>query len=245
MRSTKMNTATEKGIAIITGATHGIGKGIAERCLAGGLHLAICARNEGELLALKGEWLNHYPDRTILTIVADVSDKNAVAAFASIIEQTKLPVDLLVNNAGLFRPGNILDEPEGQLEEMMAINLYSAYNLTRALLPVFLAQQQGHIFNICSVASLKAYPAGGSYGITKHALLGFSDNLREELTQEGIKVTAVAPGATWSKSWEGSGVPEDRVMQVKDVAEMIWAAFSLGENAVVERIIIRPQLGDL
>jgi short-subunit dehydrogenase len=105
--------------------------------------------------------------------------------------------------------------------------------------------KKGHIFNICSIASLQAYPQGGSYSISKYALLGFSTNLRLELKDKGIKVTAVCPGATYTNSWKGSGVPEDRIMEADDIAKMIYAATQLSPQAVVEDIVLRPQLGDL
>jgi short-subunit dehydrogenase len=127
----------------------------------------------------------------------------------------------------------------------MAINLYSAYHLTRALLSCLRPYRRGHIFNMCSIASLIAYPNGGSYTISKFALLGFSKALREELKPEGIKVTSVMPGAAWSDSWRGANFPVERLMQADDIAKMIWAAYQLSDSAVVEDLVIRPQLGDL
>ena len=103
----------------------------------------------------------------------------------------------------------------------------------------------GHIFNICSVASLKAYPHGGSYSISKYALLGFSENLRDELKHTGIKVTAVCPGATYTPSWEGSGVHPHRLMEAEDVAKMLLAAYKLSPQANVDTIVMRPVKGDL
>ena len=127
----------------------------------------------------------------------------------------------------------------------MAVNLYSAYHLTRALLPAMKKKGAGHIFNMCSIASLKAYENGGAYSITKYALQGFSDNLRHELMEDRIKVTAIMPGATWSRSWAASGLPEERFIKTEDIAAMVWASFSLSASADVETIVIRPILGDL
>ena len=127
----------------------------------------------------------------------------------------------------------------------MAVNLYSAYHLTRLLLPDMKRAKQGHIFNLCSTASHKAYPNGGSYSITKFALLGFSKNLREEMKPFNIKVTSVSPGPTWTASWEGFDGPPDRLMEPEDVASMIWAAYQLSKQAVVEDIQMRPILGDI
>src|ERR1700712_6140166 len=101
---------------------------------------------------------------------------------------------------------------------MIEVNLYSAYYLTRALLSKMMNQRHGHIFNMCSIASLNAYPNGGSYSISKYALMGFSKNLREEMKPYNIKVTAVYPGAVYTSSWEGSGVEVSRIMEVNDIA---------------------------
>jgi short-subunit dehydrogenase len=106
-------------------------------------------------------------------------------------------------------------------------------------------EKSGHIFNMCSIASIKAYPNGGSYAITKFALLGFSKVLREELRENGIRVTAVMPGATKTASWEGSDLPDSRFMKAEDVAEVIFNANAISERSVVEELIIRPQLGDI
>jgi short-subunit dehydrogenase len=106
-------------------------------------------------------------------------------------------------------------------------------------------QKSGHIFNICSIASLNAYANGGAYSISKFALLGFSKNLREEMKPNGIKVTAVLPGATMSASWKGASIDPNRIMEANDIATMVYAASQLSAQAVVEDIILRPQLGDL
>jgi short-subunit dehydrogenase len=231
--------------AIITGATHGIGKAIAEKFLTQGFSVAICARNADELTALHNTWKQQYPVANILCMTADLSNKADVDAFGTQVLAQYSDVDILVNNAGTFYPGNLADEPDGRLETLIAVNLYSAYHLTRKLLPQMKQQQGGHIFNICSVAGLQAYAQGGSYGISKYALQGFSDNLRQELMSDNIKVTAISPGATYSRSWEGSGVPAERMMACVDVADMVWAAYNLSAAANVEQIVLRPVKGDL
>src|SRR5258708_23913903 len=108
-----------------------------------------------------------------------------------------------------------------------------------------MGRHSGDIFNICSVASLKAYPNGGAYGISKYALAGFSANLREEMKAHGIKVTAVYPGAAFTDSWAGSGLDPQRFMTAADVAEMVYSASRLSPQATVEEILLRPQQGDL
>ena len=231
--------------AVITGATHGIGKAIAHKYLSEGWNVAICARNLNELDALSNEWKSNFPSSNVHCFKADFSKNEEVRIFADFVLETFSEIDVLVNNAGVFSPGKIAEEPEYQLEDLMVVNVYSAYHLTRFLLPKMKEKQSGHIFNICSVASLKAYDNGGSYSITKYALLGFSENLRHELIADKIKVTSIMPGATWSRSWSLSGIDENRLMKAEDVAEMVWACTQLSHQANVESIVMRPIEGDI
>ena len=232
--------------AVITGASKGIGKAIALMLSGKGINVSLCSRSMDDLVALKAELLeeNEFQPKIHL-YQADVSKKEEVIAYADNVKSELGTVDILVNNAGIFIPGSIAEEQEGALEIMIDTNLYSAYHLTRALLQDMKEAGGGHIFNMCSVASIKAYPNGGSYAISKFALLGFSKCLREELKEDGIKVTSILPGATWSNSWAGVELPEERLMQASDVAEIVWAALNMSPSAVMEEIIIRPQLGDL
>ncbi|HRF24786.1 MAG TPA: SDR family NAD(P)-dependent oxidoreductase, partial [Chitinophagaceae bacterium] len=134
------------------------------------------------------------------------------------------------------------------LEMQMATNLYSAYHITRTVLPAMIKQDKTinrHIFNICSIASLRAYNNGGAYSISKFALHGFSKNLREELKLHHIKVTSVFPGAVLTDSWSGFDNRNKRIMEAEDVAKMIYAATQLSPAACIEDIVMRPVLGDL
>lgn len=232
---------------VITGASRGLGKAIAEKFADDkqGHTLLLCARNK-ETLELTGKELQgRFPRTTILTKAFDLSDKSQVQQFASWVLEKGQKTDVLVNNAGVFIPGNVHDEEEGVLEKLIEVNLYSPYHLTRLLLPSMIKQKSGHIFNICSIASLQAYRNGGAYSISKFALAGFSKNLREEMKPNGIKVTAVYPGAAYTDSWKRSGIDPKRIMEAADIAKMIYAATQLSLQACVEDIIIRPQLGDL
>ena len=231
--------------AVITGATKGIGRAIAEKFAAEGFDLAVCARTENDLNNLRAQLSAVYPTTQVITQVADLAKKEDCQNFAATIQRQWGEVDVLVNNAGAYTPGNVSDEPEGTLERMIEVNLYSAYHLTRALLPLMERRGRGHIFNMCSVASLKAFPNGGAYSIAKFALYGMSQNLREETKTKGIKVTSILPGATWSASWEGVELPETRLMRAADIAGAVYACYQTGPSAVVEDLVIRPQLGDL
>jgi len=228
---------------IITGATKGIGKATVEAFAAMGANIALNARNVEDLESFKKELSSNYPNQDFHVLSSDMSKKSAVLKFADFVKDQWKKVDVLINNAGIFLPGDITKEEDGTLESQIETNLYSAYYLTRAILPMM--ESKGHIFNMCSIASFMAYPGGGSYSISKFAMLGFSKVLRAELLTKGIKVSSIMPGATWSASWDGVDLPKERLMDAKDIADTIVAAYKLGPSAVVEDIVIRPQLGDL
>jgi short-subunit dehydrogenase len=229
---------------VITGAARGIGKAIAEKFAAEGNTLFLCARNKAILEDTATALQSQFATSIVHTMVADLSLKNNADAFANFCLQKGVP-DILINNAGGFTPGNILEEPDGNLEAMMTNNLYSAYYLTRKLAPEMVKNGSGHIFNVCSIASLQAYNNGGSYSISKFAMNGFSQNLRYELKPTGVKVTTVFPGAVFTDSWAGFDNSNHRIMEAADIASMILACTKLSAAAVPEEIVMRPQLGDL
>lgn len=232
-------------LAVVTGATKGIGRAIAERLIQEGFDLAICARTQTDVSATAAALQALNSNACILGEVADLSERADVDRFAQKVMDTFASVDVLVNNAGIYRPGSVCTEPDGNLDYLLRLNLFSAYHLTRALLPRMQAAGKGHIFTMCSVAGLKAYPGGGAYSVSKFALEGFTQNLRLELMTQGIKVTAIQAGATMSDSWAGSDIPAERMMRAEDVASAIWSAYKLSPQSVVESILLRPQLGDL
>jgi short-subunit dehydrogenase len=230
---------------IITGASKGLGKAIAEKFAGGGHDLYVCSRGEEALNEAISGWRKRYPAIRIQGRPFDLAIPEQARKFGDWILELGLSVDVLVNNAGQFIPGSVYSEEEGVLEKMIAINLYSAYHLTRILLPGMMRKGRAHIFNICSIASLQAYANGGAYSISKFALAGFSKNLREEMKPYGIKVSTVYPGAAYTDSWTGSGIDPNRIMEAEDVAAMVFAASQLSPQATVEEILLRPQLGDL
>lgn len=231
--------------AVITGASKGIGKAIAEKLAREGFNVAICARNADTLAQAVAGIREQNPQTEVLSMSADMGKKEDVLTFAEKIKSMFPVVDILVNNAGVFVPGGLDEQEDGLLESMMAANVYSAYYLTRQLLPSMKAARKGHIFNLCSTASYTSYPNGGAYSITKFALLGFSRNLREELKPHNVKVTSLSPGPTLTASWDGFDGPPDRLMEPEDVANLLWAAYTLSAQAVVEEVIMRPMLGDI
>lgn len=223
----------------ISGASKGIGLAIAQTFLAQGFEVAISASSESSLAAVRAS----HPD--IQVFRANMAHKSELEGLALWLNESFGPLDVLVNNVGRFLPGQIHSESDTVFEEMMLTNLYSNYYLTKRLLPAMMERQAGTIFNICSIASIMAYPNGGAYSISKHALHGFSKVLREEMKPHGIRVVSVLPGATLTASWEGVDLPPERFMPAEDIAQVIWDTWKLSPRTVVEEILLRPMLGDI
>ena len=221
-------------LIVVTGGTKGIGRAIADRFIAAGFDAVICARSVKDV-----------QEPGLLPIAADLSTRSGISTLLAYIHSLNRPVEVLVNNTGVFLPGQLHNEAEGTFEQLINTNVASAYHITRGLVDDMITRRQGHIFMMCSTASITAYTNGGSYCISKFALLGMSRVLREELKSHGVKVTSILPGATLTASWEGTDLPEERFLKPNDVADSVWAAYSLSKSAVVEEILIRPQLGDI
>jgi short-subunit dehydrogenase len=230
---------------VVTGGSRGIGKAIVRKFASEGFQIITCSRDEIALNTLKKEIEGEYTGLNVHVKKSDLTQKNEVVEFSKFVLDHTSAIDVLVNNTGTYIPSEIHKEEDGTLEKLMDTNLYSAYYLTRALIGNMIKRKSGHIFNICSIASLQAYPTGGSYTISKFALYGMTKALREEMKPYNIRVTAVLPGATFTSSWEGVDLPPDRLMKSEDVADAILATWKLSGQTVVEDIVLRPQLGDI
>ncbi|RAK69604.1 SDR family oxidoreductase [Hymenobacter edaphi] len=232
---------------VVTGGSKGIGRAVLERFARAGWRLVTCARSAEDLDALRTDLAAQYPDVDFQALPADLSKPNEARRFVDFVLGLGGDVDVLVNNAGSFVPGRLQDDAAdgSTLRDMLAVNLLSTYDVTRGLLPQLLEQSGAHIFTMCSTASLMPYPNGGSYGVAKFALYGLTKNLREELKLTNVRVTAVLPGATYTASWEGVDLPRERFIRAEDVAEAVFSTWSLSPQAVVEELLIRPQLGDI
>jgi short-subunit dehydrogenase len=231
---------TMEKTALVTGGSRGIGLAIVHKFLAEGFDVISVSRTEGALAELKEKFSGK-----LHILTADFSDVNEVLATAAQVRSMISKLDVLVNNAGIFLPGQVHTEEDGVYEQLMALNVSAPYHFTRAILPVMMPHKQGYVFNLCSTASVVPYVNGGSYCISKHALLGFSKVLRQELMSFGIGVSAIMPGATLTDSWGGTDFPESRFIKPSNIAECIWYAWQNRENSVMEEIILRPVKGDL
>ena len=224
--------------AVITGATKGIGRAIAIKLWKEGYHLALVARGLEELKELRDELF--ITGRTVLIYAVDCADKDAVYQFLNDVETDFGFADVLVNNVGAFLPGSMLDEADEAFEKQQALNVNAAYYMSKFFGKKMRTDQRGHIFNICSVASRAPVENGGSYSVTKAAMLSLNNVLRQELAPHNVKVTAFLPGSTKTSSWEGTTIPNEKFVQPEDIAETLFTILNLSKGVNVDEVLITP-----
>ncbi len=225
--------------ALITGATKGIGRATAIKLAESGYNLSICARNEQELIAfsevLKGVGVK------VVYLATDCSIRQAVRDFCTFTVNALGPIDVLVNNAGAFIPGSLLDEEDESLDMQLLLNLHAPYILSKFFGKMMRENASGHIFNICSIASKEIVANAGSYCVTKAALLSLNHVLRQELAPYNVKVTAILPGSTYTASWEGTSLPKGQFVQPEDIADTINTILNLSAGVNVDEVVLKPQ----
>jgi NAD(P)-dependent dehydrogenase (short-subunit alcohol dehydrogenase family) len=234
-------------VVLITGASQGIGAAIARAYARErpGSRLALVARNLRNLRAVAAECARLDPRGEAAVFRCDTSDEAAVGRMARAVTRRFGTVDTLVNNAGAFEPAPFLDTTVAAFDRMIAVNLRSAFLVTRAFLPAMVERRRGDVLFMSSIAGLGAYPNAAAYCAAKFGLTGLAKVIRAETRAQGIRVCCLHPGATWTPSWAGSGVDPERLMPAEDIARAVLDVFDASRRTVVEDVVIRPQLGDL
>ncbi len=231
--------------AIVTGATKGIGRALVMHLAANNYNVALCARNDLDVQIFLKELKEKYPELKFYGTAANLENQDEVELFAAFALKSLGTVEVLINNAGLFMPSGLMQEDDKALERQMKVNVYTPHFLSKFFIKNFRPNSKGHIFNICSIASITPLVGCASYTITKAALLTLTKLLREELLNSGIKVTAVLPGATLTDSWSGTTLPPERFVLADDVAKAVLSCLSMSAGANVDEIIIRPLKGEI
>lgn len=231
-----MSTNPSKGTALITGASSGIGAIYADRLARRGYDLILVARNRGRLDAL-AERLTTATGRSIEAVAADLNNKADLARVENILK-TDASITLLVNNAGVGASKPLLDGEIDSLDSLISLNVTALTRLTYAAAPGFVARGGGTIINISSIVAVSPELLNGVYGGSKAFVLAFSQSLKHELADKGVRIQVVLPGATATEFWDVAGVPithlpEAIVMTSEDLVDGALAGFDQGEFVTI------------
>ena len=228
----------------VTGASSGIGKAIALEFAKIGCNVFISARRAQELERLKDEagkqGGNIYPFPCNVA-----SSTNVDQTFKKITSEFE--INCLVNNAGVTSFKHAADNSINEINDIINTNLLGAIYSTKAVLPTFIKNESGTIFNILSVVVDKTFTRSSAYAASKMGLLGYSRSLREEVREHNIRVINIIPGATETAMWSQEMRKEkgERMMNPESLARIIVSAYLQKDNLVTEEIVLRPVTGDL
>jgi short-subunit dehydrogenase len=239
-----MNTTKHPGTALITGASSGIGAVYADRLARRGYDLILVARNQDRLQQLAAR-LHQQTGRTVKTVAADLTAASDLAKVEALLRDDA-SISMLVNNAGVGATAPLLQADIGKMEEMLNLNVNVLTRLTYAVAPAFVARKQGAIINIASIVAVAPEMLNGVYGASKAYVLAFSQSLKHELGDKGVRVQAVLPGATATEFWGIAGMPVEHlptsiVMSAEDMVDAALAGFDQGEFATIPSL---PQATD-
>jgi short-subunit dehydrogenase len=225
-----------KGLAVITGASTGIGAVYADRLARRGYDLLLVARNQGRLADLASK-LARETGSDVDILAADLTDSNDLAKLEQVLREDPR-ITLLVNNAGLGATAPLLKSDIADMSRMIALNVEVPTRLTYAVVPAFVKRGAGAIINIASIVAVAPERLSGVYGGTKAFVFGFSQSLRHELANTGVKVQVVLPGATATDFWRIAGrpvenLPQEIVMTAEDMVDAALAGFDQGEFVTI------------
>jgi len=231
-----MSNSPSKGTALITGASTGIGAVYADRLAKRGYDLILVARNVARLKALSAR-LKSETGRSVTPLPADLNDKGDLAKVETTLRDNQT-ITMLVNNAGTASVAPLLNADVGKVEDMIALNVTALTRLTYAAAPAFVARGAGTIINIASVVGISPETLNGVYGGTKAYVIALSHSLQHELTDKGIRIQAVLPGATATDLWEIAGLhyrnlPAEIVMSPEDMVDAALVGLDEGELVTI------------
>ena len=222
----------------VTGAGKGIGRAIVERFAAAGWDVAGVTRSAADV-----ESLNRLgAGGTARFWRADAAEAGEIAAVAAEYTGGEAGLDLLVNNAGGFRHGSFRDTEAATLDALWQGNVVSAFTVTQALLPA-LIRARGRIANIVSIAALRPLPGKAAYSATKAAQAALFRCLRDEIADDGVTVTNIYPGLTYTSSFDGEDVDPATMLSAADVAEAVFRNCAPHGNLAVEELVLQPARG--
>jgi short-subunit dehydrogenase len=225
-----------KGIALITGASTGIGAVYADRLAARNHDLILVARSPDRLETVAAK-IRKSHGRNVEVIVADLGSRTGISSVEKVLREDSR-ISVLVNNAGIGATQAIVDSDPDAMSRMIGLNVDALTRLTIAAVPGFISRQSGTIINIASIAAIAPEVLNGVYGGTKAFVLAFSQSLRAQLADKGIRIQVVMPGATATPFWSISGTPLERlpseiVMSSSDMVDAALAGLDQGEFVTI------------
>jgi short-subunit dehydrogenase len=226
---------------LITGASQGIGRSIAISFAASTKRPLILLARSNKNLNTTAEHCREAGSGKVLTIPCDATDTEELKKI-SLPDNFPSP-GLIINNAGSFLYKQVTETTNEEFQHQININLFTAVNVTNRFLSRLREFDRALIINICSVGSLRGLSDSGAYAAAKHALLGYTRSLRDELKETNIGVTAINLGQTHSTSWDASAMSPERLINPTDVANILVTISQLSPRSLVEEIIIQPQHG--
>ena len=239
-----MTTISSKGIAVVTGASAGIGAVYADRLARRGYDLILVARNKSKLAEVATR-IAGSTGRVVDIVAADLGDKADLARIEKMLA-TDAGITMLVNNAGVGALAPLLQSDVDDMETMIDLNVTALTRLTYAIVPVFAARGRGAIINISSAVAIAPEILNGVYGATKAFVLALSLSLHKELAGRNVRIQAVLPGATATNFWGAAGgsveqLPEKTVMRADELVDAALAGFDQGELVTIPSL---PEAAD-
>jgi NADP-dependent 3-hydroxy acid dehydrogenase YdfG len=225
-------------VAVVTGASRGIGLAIARRLGRMGARMSLCARNAANLERAASDL--RAAGIQVLALRTDVTRGDEVAGLVSETQRAFGPVDILVNNAGIGIFGPFQEQTEADWNAIMDTNLKSVFLVSRAVAPEMIRRQTGHIINIGSLAGKSTFANGAVYCASKWGLLGLTGCMAEELRAHGIRVSAICPGSVATEFSPHAGKDPARMLQPEDVAHAVAALVTQAPGSFISEVLIRP-----
>jgi 3-oxoacyl-[acyl-carrier protein] reductase len=234
------STSLTNQVAVVTGAARGIGEAVALRLARMGAAVLLTARDQPRLEEVKAEIEQQGGKAFVMP--CDLTDAKAVAALGERVQREHGRCDILVNNAGigvLRKP--LIELPVDEWDKMMQTNLRGPYLMIRALAPLMIAANSGHIINISSLAGKNALPGGAAYSASKWGLNGLTYSVAEELRQFNVRASVIAPGSVNTHFGdENSTKNRNKMIQPDDVAQAVSMLVTQSETSFVSEILLRP-----
>lgn len=230
----------------LTGASRGIGLAIANVLADKCSKLILSAKNPNSFINLPADLKNK---NIVFLFPSDFSNSSKIQDTYSKIEIIAGGIDILINNAGIFKAGSVLDITPEDFDKMFQINTKAPLLAIQSVLPGMLERKSGIIINILSVAAISFYSGCALYNASKSALLAISRSIRPELRSQGIKIIDILPGATNTEIWSEEERRQfgPKMMKAEDIASIVEHILQMSEidRAMIEEIVVRPQMGDL